>query len=126
MFGNDEASRSLGMTIDSVDDGSATVSMVVRDDMVNGLDVCHGGLVFALADSAMAFASNSGNHASLATSASIDWLAPGRLGRTLTASATTVRQGRRAGLFDVVVVDDEAVTVAVFHGRTTRTGDSVV
>lgn len=126
MFSSDHASQLLGITIDEVADGSSTLSMVVRDDMVNGLDVCHGGFVFTLADSAMAFASMGGNHASLASSATIDWLAPAIRGTRLVATATTVRQGRRAGLTDVSIVDDEGSLVAVFRGRTSRTGASVM
>ncbi|MEM9038599.1 MAG: hydroxyphenylacetyl-CoA thioesterase PaaI [Actinomycetota bacterium] len=126
MYASDAASQLLGITIDDVDDGSSTLSMVVRDDMVNGLDVCHGGFVFTLADSAMAFASMGGNHASLASSATIDWLAPAFRGTRLVATATTVRQGRRAGLTDVTVSDADGELVAVFRGRTSRTGAPVV
>lgn len=126
MYASDAASQLLGITIDDVGDGTSTLSMVVREDMVNGLDVCHGGFVFTLADSAMAFASMGGNHASLASSATIDWLAPAFRGTRLVAIATTVRQGRRAGLTDVTVADGDGELVAVFRGRTSRTGAPVV
>lgn len=119
MYANDDASKLIGITIDSVGPGAATVSMTVRADMTNGLDVCHGGYLFTLADTAMAFASNSRANMAFATAASIDFIAPGRLGARLLAVATeTNLQGRNA-IYDVIVSDEaDGTVVALFHGRT--------
>lgn len=131
MWADDRASQSHGFQLLHVTENSATLSAVVRDDMVNGLGVCHGGILFLLADSAMAYATNAGNAVALATAASIDFVAPARLGDTLTARAEHRWSGGRITLSDVVVTaltpgDDESKTVASFHGRTSRTGGHVI
>jgi acyl-CoA thioesterase len=89
--------------------------------MVNGLELCHGGLIFTLADSAMAFASNHPGTRAVSTHAEIDWLAPGRRGTVLTATCVTRHQRGKAAVHDVEVVDSDGVTVALFRGRTVQT-----
>ena len=126
MWAADRASQALGMVLEEVRAHYARLSMVVRPDMVNGLDICHGGLVFALADSAMAFASNSENQMAVAATAHIDWLSPAREGERLVAVATEHWNGGRAGLSDVTVTADQGRRVAIFHGRTSRTGATIV
>ncbi len=118
MFLNDRASQALGMEIVEVTEGRAVVTMKVRPDMVNGLDVCHGGLIFSLADSAMAFSSNSSNQFAIATNAEIDWINPGKLGTTLTATATEQHLRGRNAITDAVVTDDSGEVIALFRGRT--------
>ncbi len=118
MYADDAASKGLGMVITGIDHGQAVVTMTVRDDMVNGLDICHGGLIFALADSAMAFATNSYNQYAVATNAEIDWVAPARRGDVLTATATERHRAGRNAITDVVVVNDTGDVVAHFRGRT--------
>jgi acyl-CoA thioesterase len=118
MYANDRASEALGMEIVEVGHGRAVVQMVVRPDMVNGLDVCHGGLIFSLADSAMAFSSNSSNRYAIATHAEVDWVNPGRLGATLTATAVEQYQRGRSAVTDAVVTDETGETIALFRGRT--------
>lgn len=118
MYDRDGASQALGIELVDVGPGSAVVAMTVRDDMVNGLDVCHGGLIFALADSAMAFASNSYNRYAIAAHADIDWVNPGRRGARLTATATERNRRGRSAITDVVVTDDRGETIAHFRGRT--------
>ena len=118
MFANDRASQSLGMTIVEVTEDRAVLTMTVRPDMVNGLDICHGGLIFTLADSAMAFSSNASNQFAIASNAEIDWINPGRLGTTLTATATLRHQRGRSAITDVVVTDDSDEVIAHFRGRT--------
>ncbi len=120
MYADDAASKGLGMVITEVDYGRAVVTMTVGDDMVNGLDICHGGLVFALADSAMAFATNSYNQYAVATNAEIDWVAPARRGDMLTATATERHRAGRNAITDVVVTNQVGDTVAHFRGRTRR------
>ena len=126
MWADDTASKALGMELVEVSDGRAVLSMPVRADMVNGLGVGHGGLVFALADSAMAFCSNSSNRRSVATQAEIDWLAPVRAGMVLTATAVRRHQGGKAALTDVEVVDQDDRMVALFRGRTLEIGGQVI
>ena len=118
MFSKDRASRSFGMEILEVDVGRAVVTMTVGPDMVNGLDVCHGGIIFTLADSAMAFATNAANQYALATNAEIDWVRPGRLGSILTATATQHHQRGRNAITDVVVTDEDGAVIALMRGRT--------
>lgn len=120
MFSKDAASQSLGIEIVDVQEGSASLTMVVRPDMVNGLEVCHGGFIFTLADSAMAFSSNSFNHYAIATHADIDWVSPGRLGATLTATATQSYSRGRNAITEVVVQDETGEVIAHSRGRTRR------
>src|ERR1700741_2952562 len=85
LLAGDEASRSLGMRLEEVTPGSARLRMTIRPDMVNGPGPCHGGIVFALADSAFAVACNTYNAVTVAAAASIDFLAPVRVKDELTA-----------------------------------------
>ncbi|MEM7275610.1 MAG: hydroxyphenylacetyl-CoA thioesterase PaaI [Actinomycetota bacterium] len=118
MFGRDRASQGLGMQVVESGLGRAVVTMIVRPDMVNGLDVCHGGLIFSLADSAMAFSTNDEDRAAVATNASIDWISPGRLGSTLTATAVEKHRYGRNAVTDVTVVDETGQLIALFRGKT--------
>ena len=131
MWADDRASQSHGFVLADVTENSATLSGVVREDMVNGLGVCHGGILFLLADSAMAYATNAANHVALAASASIDFVAPARAGDTLWATAVIRWAGGRTGLTDVEVTahtpgEEAPRTVALFHGRTSRTGAQII
>ena len=127
LWASDRASSGLGMVLGAVREHYARLSMVVRPDMVNGLGICHGGLVFTLADSAMAFASNSQNQVAVAATAHIDWLSPAREGEALVAEATEHWNGGRSGLTDVVVTSaTDGRRVAIFHGRTARTGGTII
>lgn len=128
LLARDEASRSIGIEIVEVGAGSAVVRMTVRTGMVNGHGVCHGGLIFMLADSALAIACNSGNVNTLAASASIDFIRPAQLGTRLLATAIAVHQRGRIGHYDVVVTDEDAgdEVIALFRGRTSETGGAVI
>ena len=117
MLRNDRASKMLGMQIDAVTPGSATLSMTIRDDMLNGHDICHGGLITTLADSAFAFACNSYNELTVASGFSIDLLAPGRLGDVLTARCTEVSKAGRTGVYDTEVTNQRGERIAMFRGR---------
>ena len=103
MWAGDAASQALGMVLDEVRPGYARMSMQVRDDMVNGHSICHGGLVFALADSAFAFACNSYNRAAVAQACDIVFVAPARLGDVLVAEAVERSRFGRNGIYDVTV-----------------------
>jgi phenylacetic acid degradation protein PaaD len=117
LWRGDSASKSLGMTIESCGPGRATVSMRIRPDMVNGHRICHGGLIFALADSAFAFACNSHGHNTVAAGASIEFLAPGREGDVLRAVANERWRAGKAGIYEIEVVNQRDETVALFRGR---------
>jgi acyl-CoA thioesterase len=126
MYANDRASASLGMEIVAVTTGRAVMTMTVRDDMVNGHDICHGGLIFTLADSAFAFACNSQNMNTVAAGARVEFLAPGKLGDCLTAVAEQVTQGGRTGVYDVVVTNQQDKTIALFRGNSHRIGGALI
>ncbi len=126
MWANDRASEHLGMAIESVAEGRAVLTMSVRENMVNGHDICHGGLIFALADSAFAFACNSQNHTTVAAGATIDFLRPAQQGDWLTAIATVVHQGGRNGIYDVVVTNQKDQVIAQFRGRSSRIKGAVI
>ena len=117
MFTNDRASKALGMQVAEVSPGRAVLTMTVRDDMLNGHDMCHGGLIATLADSAFAFACNSYNELSVASGFAIDLLAPGRLGDVLTATCAEVSKSGRTGVYDTEVCNQHGVRIAVFRGR---------
>jgi len=117
MLSGDEASRTLGMELLSVSAGSATVSMTVRKDMVNGHNIAHGGIVFALADTAFACACNSHNIVNVAQSCQINFTRPALLDDVLTATAVEVTRGRRSGVYDVRVENGDGKLVALFRGQ---------
>jgi len=117
MFANDRASKALGMRIVEVGPGRAVLEMAVLETMVNGHDLCHGGLIATLADSAFAFACNSYNELTVASGFSIDILAPGKLGDVLTARCIEVSKSGRTGVYDAVVTNQRGERVAVFRGR---------
>jgi acyl-CoA thioesterase len=126
MFARDRASQALGMHIVRVAPGFAELSMKVRGDMVNGHAICHGGLVFTLADSAFAFACNSYNFNTVAAGCTIEFLAPGREGDVLTASARERAQGGRAGVYDIDVRNQDGRTIALFRGKSMRIRGHVI
>jgi acyl-CoA thioesterase len=124
MWADDRASRGLGMTLEAVGPGTATVSMTLGEDMVNGHAIGHGGFTFTLADSAFAFACNSYNRSTVAAGAEIRFRRPTRLGDRLVATATERERTGRDGAYDVVVtVGDEVV--AVFVGRCKEIGGTL-
>lgn len=124
MWAGDQASQALGMRIDEIGPGTATLSMPVREDMVNGHAIGHGGLTFTLADSAFAFACNSYNRSTVAAGAEIRFRRPTRLGDVMVATATERWREGRDGVYDVEVrVGDEVV--AVFVGRSKEIGGTL-
>ena len=123
MWAGDAASRMLGMSVVAVGPGSATVSMTVREDMVNGWGMCHGGLVASLADSAFAVACNSRGVVTVAAGFDVTFLEAARSGDELVAVAVERALRGRSGVYDVTVPrsGDETV-VAEFRGRSRSTG----
>lgn len=123
MLDRDATAAAFGIEIIALDHNGSSVRMTVRPDMCNGLGIIHGGMTFLLADTAMAIASNDdADDMALAASAGIDWLAPARVGQILTATASRVGGGRRSAVWDVVVSTDDGTSVALFRGRTRKTG----
>ncbi|HET7349903.1 MAG TPA: hydroxyphenylacetyl-CoA thioesterase PaaI [Marmoricola sp.] len=122
MWRDDAASRMLGMEVVEVGPGRATVSMTVREDMINGWDVCHGGLVASLADSAFAVACNSHGTVTVAAGFDVTFVASAKLGDHLVASAVERSRRGRSGLYDVTVRrSGDGEVVAEFRGRSHAT-----
>ncbi len=125
MMLRDRASQALGMTVIAGEPGHAVVSMSVRDDMLNGFNITHGGLVFALADTAFAIACNDGDQITVAAAAEITFLRSTGLGDELTATAEVRARSGRSGVYDVRVVDSAGNVVAEFRGHSRRTGTAI-
>jgi acyl-CoA thioesterase len=117
MWANDRASQALGMQVLAVGPGTATLSMTVREDMLNGHDLCHGGLIATLADSAFAFACNAYNELTVASGFDIHLMAGARRGDVLTAMASEVNKAGRTGVYDIAVNNQRGDAVAAFRGR---------
>jgi len=117
MWKDDRASRLLGMKVEAIGPGSATLTMTVRDDMLNGHDICHGGLVTTLADSAFAFACNAYNEFTVASGFDVNLMAPAHRGDVLTARATELSKTGRTGVYDIAVTNQRGEAVAAFRGR---------
>jgi acyl-CoA thioesterase len=120
LYRADLASQSLGIEIIDVARGRVQIAMTVRPDMVNGYGMCHGGIVFAFADSAFAFACHSYGDPMVAAGASIEFLAPTPSGERLTATATEVARSARHGIYDVTVTAASGAVLAHFRGRCSR------
>src|SRR5690625_7879150 len=103
MWEQDQASRSLGMVLRQAGDGAARIAMTVRDDMINGWDICHGGIIAALADSAFALACNSRGVVTVASGLGVDFLHSAAAGGGLVACASERSKRGRAGTYDVTV-----------------------
>lgn len=126
MWSRDHATQALGMRLDAIAPGRAVLSMPVRRDMVNGHAICHGGLIFTLADSAFAYACNSYNHNTVASACHIDFLAPAREGDVLEAEAVERSLAGRTGVYDITVRVRGGRTVALFRGKSYRIGGEVI
>ncbi len=126
MFARDRASRAMGMRVESVGPGRAELTMKVRADMLNGHATCHGGFIFTLADSAFAFACNSGNMTTVASGCSIDFMAPAREGDVLTAIGEERSTSGRTGVYDIEVRNQHGETVALFRGKSHRIKGQVI
>jgi acyl-CoA thioesterase len=117
LFANDRASSALGITVEEVGPGLARLRMEVRAEMLNGHGTCHGGVIFALADSAFAAACNTHNAVTVAAAGSIDFLAPAHEHDELTAEARELWRSKRSGIYEVSVSNQRGETIALFRGR---------
>ncbi len=123
---NDQTAPHLGIQLVEIRPGYARMSMRVRADMVNGHHICHGGMVFTLADTAFAYSCNSYNENTVAATASIDFLAPAREGDELTAVATELWRTRRNGIYEITVTNQQDERIALFRGRSYRIDGKLV
>ena len=117
MWNDDAASQRLGMSLDHIAPGHATLSVTVTEAMSNGHGNCHGGYIFTLADSAFAFACNSYNEMVVAQHCSITYINPVRIGDRLTATAAEVSRRGRSGIYDIRITNQDSVHVAEFRGH---------
>lgn len=116
MWSGDQASPWLGMQIDDVDEGTATLSLIVAPHHANGHGICHGGVTYSLADSAFAFACNGRNLMAVAQHNTITYIAPGKVGDRLIATAREVSLAGRNGIYDVTVRNQDGAKLAEFRG----------
>ncbi|MEM8951041.1 MAG: hydroxyphenylacetyl-CoA thioesterase PaaI [Pseudomonadota bacterium] len=126
LYERDEASQALGITVEAIGPGHARLHMTVREDMLNGHQTCHGGLIFTLADSAFAFACNACNRVTVALGAQITFIEPAKLGDLLIAEATERSRTRRTGVYDVDVSTSDGRRIALFRGNAYETKGSVL
>jgi acyl-CoA thioesterase len=122
VFAKDAFSQWLGIELLDIKEGYSKIKMTVRNEMMNGLNVVHGGIAFSLADSAFAFACNSRNNLSLALETSVSFLKPVFAGDVLIAEAKEIRNGKNTGVYLVEVTNQHENLVALFKGTCYRTG----
>lgn len=126
MMKTDLFSQWLGIRIIEIKEGFSKIEMTVREEMINGLGVVHGGIAFSFADSAFAFACNSRNNLSLALDTAINFIKPVYPGDILTAEANEKHNGRATGLYHIIVTNQKGHEVAFFKGICFRTGKNVI
>jgi len=126
MMRDDKFSQWLGITVMEIKEGYSKISMTVRDEMLNGLGIVHGGIAFSLADSAFAFACNNRNVLSVALDTSINFTKPVHIGDTLIAEAKEMHNGRSTGLYHITVTNQHHNIVALFKGTCFRTNKPVI
>jgi acyl-CoA thioesterase len=126
MMLHDRFSQWLGIEVLHVETGSSKIRMTIREEMLNGFGIIHGGIAFSLADSAFAFACNNRNTLSVALDTSINFLRQVQVGDVLTATATEIHNGRSTGLYHVAITDEKDQLVAQFKGLCYRTQKNLV
>lgn len=123
MLAKDRVAQDLNIQLLSVGAGSATMTMTVQERMLNGFAICHGGYITILADTAFAYACNSYNDVTVASSLGIEFIAAVRGGDVLTAKATEISLAGRTGLYDIDISNQDGKRVAVMRGRSYRLKD---
>lgn len=126
MYSRDRAAQALGIRIVRVQPGASLLAMTVRGDMVNGHHICHGGMIFSLADTAFAYACNSYNKNTVASACHIDFLAPAKEGDILEAEAIEQSAAGRTGVYDITVRTAGGKTIALFRGKSYRINGEVI
>ena len=126
MMKHDAFSKWLGIEILEIKEGSCKLKMKIREEMVNGFHVSHGGIIFSFADSALAFACNNRNNFSLAMDCNISFLKQVNVGDELTAEATEIHNGKSTGVYSVTLINQNNQQVALFKGTCFRTGKNLI
>jgi acyl-CoA thioesterase len=126
MMQHDAFSQWLGIKVLEIKEGYAKIKMTIREEMVNGFLMMHGGIVFSLADSAFAFACNNRNNLSLAIECSISFFKQVNIGDELTAEAKEIHNGKSTGVYSINVINQNNQQVALFKGTCFRTGKNLI
>lgn len=126
MMSEDRFSQWLGIEVIAIKEGYSKIKMLVREEMINGLGIIHGGIAFSLADSAFAFACNNRNNLSVALDTSINFLKPVHVHDNLVAEAKEIHNGKSTGLYQITITNQHQKTVAVFKGTCFRTNQSLI
>lgn len=126
MMHHDLFSQWLGIEIIEIQEGYSKIKMVLRDEMINGFGIVHGGVTFSLADSAFAFACNNRNNVSVALDTSITFTKAAKPGDELTAEAKELHNGKSTGLYLITVINQHGGQVALFKGTCFRTGKPLI
>lgn len=126
MLEKDAFSHWLGIIIDEHYAGYCRMHFEVKEQMLNGFSIIHGGVLFSVADSALAFAANSKAEINVALEANISFLRPAKLGELLTVTAKQLNEGRKIAVFDIEITNERAEKVALFRGTTYNTGKPLV
>ena len=126
MMRDDLFSQWLGIEIIEIKEGYSKIKMTIRNEMMNGLGIVHGGIAFSLADSAFAFACNNRNVLSVALDTAINFLKPVHVGDTLTAEAKELHNGKSTGLYHISITNQNDHVVAMFKGTCFRTNKSLI
>ncbi len=126
MWADDATSRSLGLTLVSIEPGQAVLAMTIGDGMVNWHDTCHGGFIYLLADTAFGYACNSRNQRMVAQYCTITYLNPAKRGERLVARATERAREGRSGIYDVAVKREDGTVIAEFRGHARAIAGSIV
>ncbi|MFF4835354.1 hydroxyphenylacetyl-CoA thioesterase PaaI [Streptomyces sp. NPDC001315] len=125
LLARDACAHAHGIIVEEAGDGHSRLSLTVRPDMLNSHGICHGGIIFLLADTALAYAANAGETPAVSTGAQVHYLAPARPGDTLSATCRAVHQGPKSGLYDVVVAHQDGDVIATFRGQSLHTKNVV-
>jgi acyl-CoA thioesterase len=126
MMKHDAFSKWIGIKVIDVKEGYAKIKMTIREEMVNGFHVAHGGIVFSFADSALAFACNNRNNLSLALECNISFLKQVNVDDELTAEAKEIHNGKSTGVYSINVINQNNQQVALFKGTCFRTGKTLI
>ena len=126
MMKNDLFSQWLGIEVLEVKEGYSKIKMTVRNEMINGFGIVHGGIAFALSDSAFAFACNNRNNLSVALDTAINFTKPVHVGDLLTAEAKELHNGKSTGLYHITITNQRDHVVALFKGTCFRTNKTLI
>jgi acyl-CoA thioesterase len=126
MYADDKASQALGIMVTVPAPGAANATMTVREDMLNGFSICHGGMVCVLADTAFAFACNAYDQVTVAAGAQVDFIRPAMLGDELTAVASEDYRGKKTGFYTINIRNQRQEMVAVFRGRSASRAEKLL